>query len=115
MTFRSSEPSAEPPVPLTPIESQALERLIAVASNDTRQSAVVADFLLCWADSGLYGRWDPTELWEIDGELAAAIVVVVGYVVRARQRPTALGYGPELDALARQWRSGTGETTNSLE
>ena len=108
MSFSSSATSDELPVPLTPIEVQALERLIAVASNDTRQSAVVADFLLCWADSTLPGRWDPTELWEIDRDLAAAAVAVIGYAVRSRQRPGALGYGPELDALARQWRSSVG-------
>jgi len=95
-------------VALTRVESQALERLMAEARNDTLQSAVIADFLLCWADSDLYGRWDPTELWGIDEGLAVAVVTVIGYAVRARIRPSALGYGPELASLARQWRSSEG-------
>lgn len=94
----------EPPVAMTASEIRSLEQLLAAASNDTGQSARVADFLLSWWSAADCGGWDPTAMWSLDQELADAILVVLGYIHRARRYPDSLGFGSEFVLLVRQWR-----------
>ncbi len=86
-------------------EIRALERLLAAARNDTGQSRKVADFLLSWWNAASCGAWDPTDLWALDVELSDAILVLLGYINRARRYPDSLGYEDEFKALVRQWRA----------
>ncbi len=90
---------------MSAIEIRSLEQLLAVARNDTGQSERVADFLLSWWNAVECGGWDPTALWSLDQELADAILVVLGYIHRARRYPDSLGFGPEFEALHRRWRA----------
>lgn len=97
--------SDTPVVAMTAIEIRSLEQLLAAARNDTGQSGRVADFLLSWWSAADCGGWDPTTLWSLDQELADAIMVVLGYIHRARRYPDSLGFGEEFEALIRHWRS----------
>lgn len=90
---------------MTAIEIRSLEQLLAAARNDTGQSGQVADFLLSWWSAADCGGWDPTAMWSLDQELADAIMVVLGYIHRARRYPDSLGFSEEFDALNRRWRS----------
>lgn len=94
-----------PPVAMSQSEIRALERLLAAARNDTGQSRRVADFLLSWWNSASFGAWDPTDLWGLDVDLSDAILVMLGYINRARRYPDSLGYEDEFKALVRQWRA----------
>lgn len=57
-------------------EHMALQRLIQVAKRDTGQSRRVANFLLAWFNAKVYGGFDLSELWGIDDEIVADIVLV---------------------------------------
>lgn len=95
------------PSAMTAKEIRALERLLEVAKNDTGQSRRVADFLLAWWNAPECGAWDPTDLWSLDTDLGEAIVIVLGYMLRARLYPDKLGFEDEFKALVRQWRKRT--------
>lgn len=89
---------------MTSKEIRALERLLEVAQGDAGQSRRVADFLLAWWNASECGAWDPTDLWSLDTDLGEAILIVLGYINRARIYPDKLGYGDEFKRLVRFWR-----------
>lgn len=87
---------------------EALARLCAIARRDTGQSRRVADFLLAWHNGQENGGWDPTDLWNVDAAVADDMIVVLNLVRTSRQYPGDLGFEPEIQAIWRLWRSGSG-------
>lgn len=85
-------------------ERQALERLIAIAMNDTGTSRRVADFLLSWWNKSSCGGFDLVDLWYFNEDITADCVIVFRFVARNRHYPDDLGYGSQFRQLVRDWR-----------
>lgn len=82
----------------------ALERLIRMARSDTGQARRVANLLLAWHNAEENGGWDPTDLWNVDDEVAADMLTVVGLIRDAHEYPGSLGFEDELQAIWTLWR-----------
>lgn len=85
-------------------EQGALERLLAHAGGDTGQSRRVADFLLAWWNPANCGGFDITTAWGLDDAIADDAVTVFGFAARCNTYPDTLGYGPQFEAIVREWR-----------
>lgn len=92
------------PEQMTPVECAALERLIEHAQRDSGQSRRVADFLLAWWNAGQCGGFDLTNLWAVDDAIAEDMATIFRLVARANSYPDTLGYGPQFEAIVRDWR-----------
>ncbi len=84
---------------------EALRRLCAVARRDTGQSRRVADFLLAWHNAEENGGWDPTDLWNVDAEIAADFFTVFRLALESHKYPGDLGFEPEIQAIWELWRA----------
>jgi hypothetical protein len=82
----------------------AIDRLIKIALRDTGQSRRVANFLLAWWNADDNGGFDPTDLWNVDSEIAADIVLVFAYVATHREYANNFGYGSQMNKIFEQWR-----------
>lgn len=89
---------------MTEAEREALERLLAYAQRDTGQSRRVADFLLAWWNAGSCGGFDITTTWGLDDEIVADVITVFAFAARCNAYPDTLGYGPQFEAIVREWR-----------
>jgi hypothetical protein len=78
---------------------ESLEHLIAVALRDTHQSSYIANFLLSWWNSPVCGGFDLTDLWGVDDELCAHVLLVFGFAAARRAYPDALGYKAQFDRI----------------
>lgn len=67
-------------------EHLALQRLIQVAKRDTGQSRRVANFLLAWFNAKSYGGFDLSDLWSIDEEIVADIMLVLKLISKNPMR-----------------------------
>ncbi|MGF6265285.1 hypothetical protein OKW34_000015 [Paraburkholderia youngii] len=92
------------PEQMLPAEKQALENLLKIAQGDTGQSRHVADFLLAWWNAGQCGSYDLTTGWAVDEAIAEDMCVVLRLATRANSYPDTLGYGPQFEAVVREWR-----------
>ncbi|MBB5405917.1 DUF7673 family protein [Paraburkholderia youngii] len=92
------------PEQMLPAEKQALENLLQIAQGDTGQSRRVADFLLAWWNAGQCGSYDLTTGWAVDEAIAEDMRVVFRLATRANSYPDTLGYGPQFEAVVREWR-----------
>ncbi|MFT0175102.1 hypothetical protein ACLKMY_40720 [Paraburkholderia mimosarum] len=92
------------PEQMTQNEKQALENLLKIAQGDTGQSRRVADFLLAWWNAGACGSYDLTTGWAVDEAIAEDMCVVFRLATRANSYPDTLGYGPQFEAVVREWR-----------
>ncbi len=92
----------------TDAELAALHRLIQIARRDTGQSRRVADFLLSWWNAVTCGKFDPTDLWAVDTEIAQDMLTVLEMIARVRQYPSAMGLGPQFRELVALWRPDLG-------
>lgn len=84
----------------------ALERLIQIARRDTGQSRRVANFLLAWHNAEENGGWDPTDLWNVDDEIADDMLTVTRLIRNSHRYPDGLGFGDEIASVWRLWRGG---------
>ena len=85
-------------------EEAALRRLIEIAKRDTGQSRRVADFLLAWWNAVQCGGFDLTNLFAVDGAIAADIATVFALIARVNKYPDTLGFGKDFEAIVREWR-----------
>ncbi|KWR87870.1 hypothetical protein RM96_23015 [Cupriavidus sp. IDO] len=76
-------------------------RLIAHAQRDTGQSRRVADFLLVWWNAVACGGVGLTNLWNVDGDIAADMVTVFAYLA-AGPKAQLHRLFPQLAPIARQ-------------
>lgn len=83
---------------------EALDRLVAIAKSDTGQSRRVADFLLAWWNPSTCGGFDLTNLWNVDAEIIADMMIVFDLIARAWVYPDALGYKADFEKIIEQWR-----------
>src|SRR5258708_7501794 len=83
---------------------QALERLISIAQGDTGQSGKVAEFLLSWWNAANCGGFDLTNLWAVDEEIKADMILVFALVAHCRYYPDALGYKKQFERIIEAWR-----------
>ncbi|SAL80245.1 DUF7673 family protein [Caballeronia telluris] len=91
---------------MTDEEKAALERLLLHARGDSGQSRRVADFLLAWWNAADCGGFDIATTWALGANIAADVVIVFAFAVRAGNFPDALGYGSQFEAVVRDWRPG---------
>ena len=82
----------------------ALERLLAVAGYDSGQSRRVTDFLLSWWNAESCGKFDPTDMWGLDGDIRVDVVTVLIFIASHQTYPDTLGYGREFERLVAKWR-----------
>ena len=85
-------------------EEAALNRLVAIARNDTGQSRRVAGFLLAWWNADDCGGFNLADLWSVDTSITEDMVTVFGCIARARSYPDALGYGEQFKSIVNGWR-----------
>lgn len=85
-------------------EIAALKRLIEIAKRDTGQSRRVADFLLAWWNAATCGGFDLTNLWGVDTEIAADMVLIFAFIARVNAYPDKLGYEADFEMIIAQWR-----------
>lgn len=85
-------------------EIAALERLLAIAHNDTGQSRRVSDFLLSWWNSPTCGGFDPTDLWALDQQIIADVLLMIQVISMHQSYPDSLGFSSEFERLVKQWR-----------
>ncbi|WP_043285882.1 DUF7673 family protein [Paraburkholderia oxyphila] len=85
-------------------EKQALERLLKIAQGDTGQSRRVADFLLAWWNPASCGSYDLTTAWGMDDDIVEDVITVFRLASRVHRYPDTLGYGPQFEAIVREWR-----------
>jgi hypothetical protein len=85
-------------------DRQALERLLKIAQGNTGQSRRVADFLLAWWNPSACGGYDLTKAWGLDDEIVDDVITVFRLASRVNQYPDTLGYGPQFEAIVREWR-----------
>ena len=85
-------------------EEAALRRQIEIAKRDTGQSRRVADFLLAWWNAADCGGFDLTNLFAVDGAIAADMVTVFSLIARINRYPDTLGFGEDFEAIVRKWR-----------
>ncbi|MCP3713367.1 hypothetical protein M3I54_42065 [Paraburkholderia sp. CNPSo 3274] len=85
-------------------EKAALERLLKIAQGDTGQSRRVADFLLAWWNPANCGKYDICTGWALDEDIMEDVCVVFRLASRANSYPDTLGYGPQFEAVVREWR-----------
>ena len=85
-------------------EQAALNRLIAIAGNDTGQSRRVAGFLLAWLNADDCGGFYLTDLWGVDTSITEDMVTVFGCIARVKSYPDALGYGEQFKSIVSGWR-----------
>lgn len=83
----------------------ALERLCEIANMDTGQARRVADFLLSWHNAAENGGWDPTDLWNVDDEIAADMLIVL-YLVRESHSYPDRFVGKRIETIWELWRGG---------
>lgn len=91
-------------IKVSPIEHEALLRLLRVAAGDTGQSRRVADFLLAWWNAGSCGGFDITTAWGLDRELAEDVITVFALALRCGSYPDTLGYSEEFERVVHAWR-----------
>jgi hypothetical protein len=84
---------------------EALGRLLQVARRDTGQARRVADFLLAWHNAQDNGGWDPIDLWNVDRTIADDMLTVLQLIRESHRYPGDLGFGEEINAVWRLWRS----------
>jgi hypothetical protein len=94
---------------ITADEVTALERLMAHARQDSRQSRWVADFLLAWCNSGSCAAFDLTSLRALDANIVADLTTVFGLIGRIHRHPDGLGYEAEFNAIVQAWRPELGD------
>jgi hypothetical protein len=95
-------------------QRSALERLLAIAKQDSGQSRRVADFLLAWWNAAENGGFDPASLWGLDDPIADDVMTTIGLVRESRRYIDSLGYRRDIDQIRRLWRSDeTAETGGS--
>jgi hypothetical protein len=82
----------------------ALNRLMAIAQNDTGQSKRVANFLLAWWNAGDCGGFDLTEPWGLDRAIADDILSVIQLIALRHSYPDTYGLGPQFEQLVKDWR-----------
>ena len=85
-------------------EEAALNRLVAIARNDTGQSRRVAGFLLAWWNADDCGGFNLADLWSVDTSITEDMVTVFGCIARVRSYPDALGYGEQFKSIVNGWR-----------
>jgi hypothetical protein len=84
---------------------QVLKRLFDVAATDTGQARRVADFLLSWHNSEENGGWDPTDLWNVDDDIADDILAVLTLLRERHVYAEALGLGDQMYTVWERWRA----------
>lgn len=81
----------------------ALDRLLAVADGDSGGETRVRKFLLSWWNTGVFGGFDPTDLWSLDGQNIRDIFCVLVLINNCKAYPDALGYRSRFDWLIVRW------------
>lgn len=85
-------------------QRQALERLIAIAKNDSDQGERVANYLLSTFNRSQLGAWDLTDIWSLDNSINSDILIVSSFTCGQAIGPDALGYCVDIQEIARRWR-----------
>lgn len=80
------------------------ERLLKIAQGNTGQSRRVADFLLAWWNPSTCGAYDLTTAWGLDDDIVDDVIAVFRLAFRVNQYSDTHGYGPQFEALVREWR-----------
>jgi hypothetical protein len=90
---------------MTEHHRNALVRLITIARSDTGQGRRVANFLLAWWNAEECGGFDLTDLWNLDGNIAADMVTVFAFVAGQHHYPDDLGYKEQFQCIVNEWRT----------
>jgi hypothetical protein len=85
--------------------TDAIARLMSIAQRDTGQSRRVADFLLAWHNAEANGKWDPTDMWAVDEQIANDMMTVLAAIRRMHGAyPRELGFEREIKRVWALWR-----------
>ncbi|WP_239801885.1 hypothetical protein [Aquamicrobium sp. NLF2-7] len=82
----------------------AFERLLDLARSDTGQARRAADFVLAWWNEASLGRFDMTDLFAVDPDIAEAMATVFSWLSRQSNAVYPTEYRTEMEALIQEWR-----------
>lgn len=92
-------------VQLTSDQAAALDRLFAIAQQDTGTSGRVANFLLAWWNARDNGGFDFTDFWSMDPPILRDCLTVLGFILNARcYLDSDPKYSPLFREVHRAWR-----------
>lgn len=81
----------------------ALERLLTAADGDSGGETRVRKFLLSWWNTRVFGGFDPTDLWSLDGQNIRDVFHVLVFINNTKAYPDTLGYRSRFDWLIVRW------------
>lgn len=84
-------------------QKAALERLFAIAEQDTGTSRRVANFLLAWWNAREQGGFDFTDFWSMDPPILRDCWTVLAYVATHNEYHEA-EYGQRFHRIIDLWR-----------
>lgn len=82
----------------------AFNRLLALAAGDTGQARLVANFILAWWCAEEHGGFDLTDMWNVDAEIAADMLVVLQFLATPSGRMYPDIPKPVITEIIRRWR-----------
>jgi hypothetical protein len=82
----------------------AFERLLDLARSDTGQARKAADFVLGWWNQASLGRFDVTDLFAVDREIALAMATVFSWLAQQPEAVYPTEYRAEIEAIIQEWR-----------
>ncbi|MBB4571307.1 DUF7673 family protein [Rhizobium leucaenae] len=82
----------------------ALEKLLNVAHEDTGQGRRVANFLLAWWNTEVHGRFDPTDLTNVDPHIGEDMATIFTFLAREEDVVYPYDYRDEIEAIIARWR-----------
>ncbi|WP_213309075.1 MULTISPECIES: DUF7673 family protein [Paraburkholderia] len=60
--------------------------------------------MLAWWKPFACGAYDLTTAWGLDDDIVDEVIAVFRLASRVYQYPDTLGYGPQFEAIVREWR-----------
>lgn len=82
----------------------AFERLLDLARSDTGQARKAADFVLGWWNQASLGRFDMTDLFALDRDMAMAMATVFSWLAQQPDAVYPTEYRAEIEAIIQEWR-----------
>lgn len=85
----------------------ALARLIDLASSDTGQARIAANFLIAWWNAGDHGGFDIASLFSLDRGVAADMASLFAFLGQHEGAiyVDAFGYRGRMEELLHRWRA----------
>lgn len=82
----------------------AFQRLLRLSKSDTHQAARAANFILAWWNADSLGKFDLTDLFNVDVKIAADMATVFSWLARQSNPVYPTDYRADIEEVIAQWR-----------